>query len=343
MSDSWFPLYQFYSTKKSFDRKGLKRFEEDVERAERLGVKKIVIEGYYRGVQMGDYTDYVNLKTFKEMVRVAHDHGMEVFPYFCAVELYSNNSVFGKHAEEWSAKNFLGIPYHGFISFFLPEYFEGVNSYSQIMCPGTGWREHLVSQVREVVSDVGADGVYLDRTDYRLTCHDDSHEHGGKSFNELLLGLVKDLSRVGRLFMNDSCIKPDEHFRKYFRYADEVLSEVLPYDSNAWPLNFFKNQASFFIWKARRLAHPLSRRSYYSSFFLKNKRFISDDRFDEVINRLKKFVGGKNIHVALHRKDEQGVRAVRRAKERLGVKACYLCGMKDLSFVEKYFKPQLKD
>ncbi|MBR9677770.1 MAG: hypothetical protein GOU97_00535 [Nanoarchaeota archaeon] len=340
MTNSWFPLYHFYSQKKGFDRKAVERFKQDLARAKNLGVGNVMIEGYYKNLQMGDYTNYYDLKTVKAFVQEAQNHGMKVYPYFCAVELYAKNKVFREHAKDWSAKNFLGKPYRGFISFYLPEYFSGVNSFSQIMCPKSGWSAHLSRDVDKVISDLDADGIYLDRVDYRLTCHDKNHDHSSENFNDSLSFLIKDLKKIGPLFMNDSCIKPDDYFKKYFSHADTVLNEMLPQDSNWFVFNFFKNNLGSFIWRTRKLSEPILKAIYESRFFIKNKGYINFSRYEEVMNRLKKVVGDKEIHVASHRKDYSALKVLKRVLNELGAKVCFIPGMSDLSFVEKFFSTE---
>ncbi|MFH1538506.1 MAG: DUF6259 domain-containing protein [bacterium] len=232
MRNGWFMLSHKYSTASGYDREGLAQLGRDLKVAERLDVECVVLESYLKDFKYGDYTDVWSDETLRAMVDLIHERGMKAIPYTNLTEVDIKSSVYREHGD-WLARPPVGREYSGFISCYLPDYYEGFDFVNKLVCPASGWRDHYLGQCGELMERFGFDGVYVDRTDFRVPCraHPGFAEGIVDTIGELQ-GLIKSKSPENLLVLNDSFRSPDRIFRRVMEHADIVLTEILPPGTN---------------------------------------------------------------------------------------------------------------
>lgn len=236
MRNSWFMLSHKYSTAAGYDREGLARLERDLEIAARLDVECVVLESYLKDFKYGDYTDVWSEETLRAMVGLIHERGMKAIPYTNATEVDIKSSVY-RERRDWLARPPVGREYSAFISSYLPDYYEGHDFFNKLVCPASGWKDYYLEQCGELMERFGFDGIYVDRTDYRVPCRAAGRAHPG--FTEgivdtirALQDLIKSKNAENLLVLNDSFRSPDRIFRRVMEHADVVLTEILPPGTN---------------------------------------------------------------------------------------------------------------
>jgi len=333
MNDYWFALYHAYTTSTSYHEKALKVFEEDVKFSQKIGIKTLIMEDYYKPTLWGEYTSLWNGQNLSKMIKIVHDYGIKFIPYTNATELSISSETYKKNGKKWGAKNRWGKIYSGFNSIFLPNYYPDA-FFTKIMCPKTGWKDHLLTQIEQLFENFEFDGIYFDRVDYRVKCHD--HSNDFDHFKEELPILIKDLIKVATRksrelvsIMNDSCMAPDETMIKCMNNVNVVLSELLPID---WDPNSLLNKLNYFFgdiaWRLRNFLMPITR-------FITEKQFqsttmINTQRISEIIRRLKIYKKPENIVLFTHRRDELGLNTIKFIAEADGCKVGYFRGLKRL-------------
>ena len=92
----------------------------------------------------------LSLKTTKELVTAAHQHGMAAMPYLA---VYGASIAFWRAHPEWDLYNEKGAP----IDF--------ADGYLGIMNPtqGLGWDAHLLNECNKVLDQISFDGLHIDQ------------------------------------------------------------------------------------------------------------------------------------------------------------------------------------
>ncbi|MHA1404828.1 MAG: DUF6259 domain-containing protein [Candidatus Helarchaeota archaeon] len=341
MANAWFVLYHAYSTSFNDDEKALKRFEKDVEHAGELDIKYVIMEDYYARLTWGEYLTPWNESNLRQMIKIIHDHGLKFLPYVDATELATKGKIYQKNGKVWGAKNRWGKIYTGFNSIFLPlayPYSE-YDFITKLMCPASGWRSYLCNQVETLQEKYEADGIYVDRIDYRVQCHDHSHEHD--HFNNGILELIKDIKDRVKSFgpsqtcmMNDSCMNPDDTMAKCMKTFDFVLNELLPIDWD--PLSLpIKLQLEWgdLAWYFRGLLKPMLRILTEAQF---NQSSMMDaTRILKIVERIEQYKSPNEIFLFTHKKDQEGLRAISRIARHKGTNLVYFSGFKPLNSIKK--------
>ncbi len=342
MENAWFALYHVYSTAKHFDEGGLQKFEADIKVAQEIGVKTLILEDYYSDFLWGEYTNFWNEKTFRRMVQITQDYGIRFIPYLDLTELATHGSVYKKFGREWGAKLNWGKLYSAFSSIFLP-YYEKFDFHTKLMCPASGWFDYFTSQARTLLTDYEVDGIYLDRVDYRVKCYDHSRnpDHFIEGIPALVKSIkteVKSMSSSSLLIMNDSCVNPDQTLINCAKSVDYILTELLPVDTD--PRNFywqFLANWGDLIYAFRRILKPILK--LFMTMAFTTGGMTDEKRIQQIINRLKPYVG-HNIFVFSHRKDYEGIRAIRNIAQKNGLSCGYVSGLRYLRDMEEYFESE---
>jgi hypothetical protein len=345
MNDAWFALYHQYSTARHFDARGLHNFEKDIKFAQEIGVKTLILEDYYANFVWGEYTELWNEKTFRKMRQITQDYGIRFLPYMDVTELAIHGKMFPIHGKEWIAKNRWGKGYSAFSSFFLPAYYK-TNFHTKLMCPASSWGDYFVKQAHLLLTDYETDGIYLDRMDYRVTCYDHSKdpEHFIQGIPVLVKRIqqeVKATSIKNILIINDSCVNPDATLIKCMEAADFVLTELLPVDTD--PKNFywqFLAEWGDVIWAFRRLLRPLM--TFFMNYAFKTEAMTNETRLQQIINRLKPYVG-QNIIFFSHRRDYEGFKAMRQISHKNQLNYGYVSGLELLQTLRPYFEREKEE
>ncbi|MHA1380491.1 MAG: DUF6259 domain-containing protein [Candidatus Helarchaeota archaeon] len=342
MNDFWFAMYHTYSTKKSFSKKALKIFENDVKFAQKIGVDGLVLEDYYANWVWGEYTNFWNEQTFKGMVKIVQDYGLKFIPYMDVTELGVHGRVYKENGKKWGAKNRWGKLYSAFSSIFLAAYYP-VDWHTKLMCPfpASGWFDYFTNQANILLTQYEVNGIYLDRMDYRTICHD--HSTNQQHFIEGIPALVKSIqhevknsSSKNLLIINDSCVDPDPTLIKCMKTADFVLTELLPADTNPYDI-YWQSLMKYgeIIWALHRILKPIIRLATDLSFL--TSAMLDPNRIQNIINRLKVHVGNKII-IFSHRKDFDGFKAIEKIAEKNGLKRGLFPGRKSLRSISHFFK-----
>ena len=339
MENAWFALYFVYSTAKRFDERGIRIFEEDIKVAQEIGVKTLILEDYYSDLLWGEYTNFWNEKTFRRMIQITKDYGIRFIPYLDLTELATHGSVYKKFGREWGAKLRWGKPYSAFSSIFLP-YYDKFDFHTKLMCPASGWFDYFTNQVHTLLTEYEVDGIYLDRADYRVICYD--HSPNRDHFIEGIPSLVKNvrnevkaISSKHLLIMNDSCVNPDPTLIACAKSVDYILTELLPVDTDHQNFYWqFIAKWGDLIYAFRHILKPVLK-------LLMNMAFTTggmtdEKRIQEIINRLKPYVG-HNIFVFSHRKDYEGVRAIRNIAQKNQLSCGYVSGLRYLRDIKGFF------
>lgn len=342
MGTTWFALYHVYSTAKSFDEKGLEKFERDIKVAQDLGVDTLILEDYYLNFLWGEYTNLWNAEMFRSMIQLTKDCGIRFIPYLDVTELAIHGNVYKKNGNKWGAKNRWGKRYAAFSSIFLP-YYGAYDFHTKLMCPASGWFEYFTNQAHCLLTQFEVDGIYLDRMDYRVTCYDHSGEpdHFIEGIPQLVGSIKQEVKRTGNknlLIINDSCVKPDSTLIACMRAADYVLTELLPIDTD--PRNFywqFLANWGDLVWMLRHGLKPLIK--IFMRMAFTTGGMTNEARIQEIVNRLSPYVG-RNILVFSHRKDDAGVKAIQAITRNNQLSCCYSSGLHYLYDVKNRFKAE---
>ena len=342
MENAWFALYHVYSTAKNFDERGLKNFELDIKFAQKIGVKTLILEDYYSDFIWGEYTNFWNENTFRNMIRITKDHGIRFIPYLDITELATHGKVYEENGRAWGAKNRWGKPYSAFSSIFLP-YYSDFDFHTKLMCPASGWSDYFVNQAHVLLTEYEVDGIYLDRLDYRITCYDHSQDpdhfiQGIPILVKRIQSEVKSISSKNLLIINDSCVDPDSTLINCLKSVDQVLTELLPVDTD--PRNFYWQFIANWgdlIWAFRRFLKPLFK--FFINLTFKTGGMTDESRIQRIIDRLRPHVG-ENIIVFSHRKDYEGVKAIRRIARKNQLICGYVPGLKYLREIKDYFQDE---
>ncbi len=343
MENAWFVLYHVYSTKKELDERGLGKFEADVKLAQNLGVKTVILEDYYADFLWGEYTNFWDEGMFRRMVRITHDYGMKFIPYTDATELATHGKIYRDHGKDWAVKNQWGKILSAFSSIFLP-YYSKFNFHTKLMCPASSWLEYFANQSHILLNQFEVDGIYIDRVDYRVHCYD--HAQDPTHFIAELPHLVervrkevKATSAKNILIINDSCVNPDRTLKQCLQSVDYVLTELLPVDTDphSFYWQFIVNWGEI-LWMLRHLLKPLIK--FFMKFAFASGTMTDEMRIQQIVNRLKPYVGN-NIFVFSHRRDYEGIKAIRRIAAENQLACGYMSGLdylrdlKDLFGLEK--------
>ena len=344
MNDFWFAIYHSYSTSNYYDAKGLKKFAKDAKFASEHGVEYVILEDYYDKLTWGEYSNFWNEKNFRKIIKIIHDYGMKLLPYTDVTELATKGKIFEKYGKKWGAKNRWGKIYSGFISIYLPIAYPYIeyDFETKIMCPKSGWGEYYINQGKYLLENFEIDGIYMDRVDYRLTCHD--HSNIKDHFKNGILQLVQKMDETVKNFdkryitvMNDSCMNPDDTMTECIRSVDYVLSELLPvdWDPNAIP-NRAINEFGDIIWKFRKFLRPILTIATEMQF--QSTSMIDLRRINNIVKRLMQYKKPENIILFSHRKDIEGVRAIREITKKTGTKLGFFTVFKPLNSLEEALK-----
>jgi len=274
------------------------------------------------------------------MVKISNDNGIKLLPYFDATELCVNGKIFKDNGKKWAAKSRGGKIYSGFISIYLPfAYPPQFDFATKIMCGKSGWKNYLVEQAEYLLNNFEIGGIYMDRVDYRLECHD--HLRNKDHFTNGIFDIVHDITKTVKKYnknfitvMNDSCMIPDETMGNCIKTVDYVLSELLPIDwnPNAIP-NRLLNEFGDLIWKLRHLLRPLVLIITENQF--KSESMTDLRRIYNIVKRLNKYKKRENIILFSHRKDIEGFKAIKSITEKTGTKIVYFTGIKPLISLKK--------
>ncbi|GAB4307956.1 MAG: hypothetical protein Kow0069_05790 [Promethearchaeota archaeon] len=334
MKNFWFSIYHLYSASTRYSPRAVRAFARDVddllERDPDVG--HVIMEDYYRELAWGEYARPWNERTLREFVRMLHDRGLKFLPYVDATELATHAPSFEKNGRAWGAKTRWGKVYAGYSSvlypsvYFLPRH----EFFLRLACPASGWADHLVEQARSVVEGFEADGLYVDRLDYRVPCHDASHGGAGtgadpEHFSRGLVPLFERLraeaveSPGGRLLvMNDSCMDPDPIMGKLYRVADAVLSELLLADMNPWGLeNVLATRWGDLAWKFRRVLRPVLS-VLLPALYRRTPAMVDAARLLSIVARIRRAAGDpkKSVLLFSHRVGEETRRLQREMARR---------------------------
>ncbi|MHA1130192.1 MAG: DUF6259 domain-containing protein [Candidatus Helarchaeota archaeon] len=340
MENAWFALYHVYSTKKAYDERALRHFEEDIKFAQNLDVKTLILEDYYTDFLWGEYTNFWDAETFQKMVQITHDYGMRFIPYTDATELAIHGEIYAKNGKKWAAKNPWGKVLSAFSSIFLP-YYSTFNFHTKLMCPASGWGDYFTNQAHILLNQFEVDGIYIDRLDYRVRCYD--HFQNPEHFTNGIPNLVKRIqeevkasSTKNLLIVNDSCVDPDYTLKQCLQSVDYVLTELLPVDTD--PYNFYWQfivNWGEILWALRYILKPLIK--FFMKFALTSRSMTDETRIQQIINRLKLYVG-KNIFVFSHRRDYEGISTIRRLAEENQLACCFISGLDYLRNLKNLFE-----
>ncbi|MHA1695442.1 MAG: DUF6259 domain-containing protein [Candidatus Helarchaeota archaeon] len=341
-NDSWFCVYHTYSTSYSSSKKAIKLFEKDVEFAEKLGIKYIIMEDYYKNLNWGEYSVFWNKENLEKMIKIIHDHNMKFIPYIDATELTILGDTYKKFGKKWSAKNKWGKIYSGFNSIFLPLAYPNpkFDFFTRLMCPKSGWHDYLLDQVNFLLNNLQIDGIYIDRIDYRVKCYDVNHENNAMHFQNGIPELINDIVNEVKSFdsnyvsiMNDSCMPPDEIMVRCIKSVDFVLSELLPLD---WNPNSLYNKINIewgdLAWKLRKLLRPIFQVFVEMQFHSESMTDIN--RIKKIVKRLSANINPDRILLFTHRKDIKGLKTIKQVVSQTGANICYFVGLKRLSVLK---------
>lgn len=343
MDDFWFVLYHAYSISNEYDEKALNIFTKDIEFAQKIGIKNLIIEDYFEKFSWGEYSSFWNKKNFTKMIRIAHEYDIKFIPYTNATELSFNSKTYKKYGKNWGAKNRFHKIYSGFNSIYLPQYYSDPKFafFNKVMCPKSGWQNYLNSQVEFLVENFEIDGIYVDRVDYRVRCfdHDKYEDHFKKELPNLIEKIdkiVKSKSRSNTTIINDSCMLPDEILVKCMTNVDFVLTELLPTDWNPDSIyNRINLEFGNVAWKLRRLLIPLTQTITNKQFYANS--MINLPRLSSIITRLKKLKSSEKIILFSHRIDKSGLRAIQKVSNSSGCKICYVVGLNRLTSLKNWY------
>jgi len=336
MDDFWFVPYHAYSTSNEYDEKALRFFETDIKFAQKIGIKNLIMEDYYKTFLWGEYTSFWNKRNFAKMIDITHDYGLKFIPYTNATELSIQSETYKKNGKIWGAKNRWGKIYSGFNSIFLPKYYPNpkLTFFTKLMCPISGWKDYLIKQIEELLENFEIDGIYFDRVDYRINCFDHStiKEHFEEGIPNLLgqiVRVVKNKSQHNISIMNDSCMPPDDILKKNLDCIDMVLSELLPID---WNPNSLLNTLNLYFgdiaWRLRKYLLPITRLITEKQF--QSKSMTNFPRISSIVERLKRHKTPDNIILFTHRRDEIGFKSIKKIAKSKGCKIAYFVGLKKL-------------
>lgn len=102
--------------------------------------------------RVGDYRIYQlgGLDNFRSGISYSRSHGVPVGLYIEGYNIDDRSSVFAAHGEEWKLLNSLGQEIRNDV-------------HEVVMCPHvSSWQEHMHQLYKDVVSETGADSMYLD-------------------------------------------------------------------------------------------------------------------------------------------------------------------------------------
>ncbi|MHA1732890.1 MAG: DUF6259 domain-containing protein [Promethearchaeota archaeon] len=344
MKNAWFAAYHAYSISKDHSPRAVRAFARDVKfAAEKLDVEYVIVEDYYERFIWGEFSRPWSERTLREMIAAVHDRGLKFLPYTDATELAMQGREWPLHGREWGAKNRWGKVYCGFSSLMYPSvyYFPQHEFYLRVMCPLSGWREHLCREVERLGEMFEIDGIYVDRLDYRVECYDHvagNPGHFGEGLVPLLRGMKKAAtakSNKNVLVMNDSCMNPDAVMAELYRVADAVLSELLLADMNPWGLeNILATNWGDLAWKFRRVVRPalthLLPRLYQTGVM------TNPERMRSIIHRIRRAAGDpdKPVFMFSHRTGRETLEFQREIAKSEGTRMCFYNGVKPLSSIE---------
>ncbi|NVM55112.1 MAG: hypothetical protein HWN66_15510 [Candidatus Helarchaeota archaeon] len=339
MENAWFALYHVYSTAKKYDAQGLQNFEKDIKFAQEIGVKTLILEDYYSDFVWGEYTNFWNVRTFRKMIQITKNYGIRFIPYLDVTELATHGAIYKKNGKAWGAKNHWGKPYSAFSSIFLP-YYDKFDFHTKLMCPASGWFDYFTDQARILLTEYEVNGIYLDRVDYRVRCYDHSRDpdHFIQGLPALVKSIqheVKSVSSKNLLILNDSCVDPDPPLINCMKSVDYVLTELLPVDTD--PRNFYWQvlvKWGDLIYALRHLLKPLFK--LFMNFAFTTGGMTDERRIQQIINRLRPHVG-HNIFVFSHRKDYEGIRAIRHIAQKNQLACSYVSGLRYLRDMKELF------
>ena len=335
MDNCWFCVYHTYSTSTKFDESAIKAFKRDVEFAETLGIKYIIMEDYYKNLNWGEYSTFWNRQNLEKMINLAHQHNIKFIPYIDATELTIRGKIYKNFGKIWGAKNRWGKVYSGFNSIFLPlAYPQPYEFFTKLMCPNSGWRDYLNNQVTFLLNELEIDGIYFDRVDYRVDCFDHSKKrnHFKNGIYELINGIVNNIKQYNKDYitiMNDSCMRPDDIMVKCIKKVDYVLSELLPIDWDPYSFyNRLNSEWGELAWIFRRFLKPITK--ILTEMQFKSQAMTDFNRMKNIVNRLEKNINVDRIFLFTHRKDIDGLRAIQKVASDTGAHIGYFVGLKKL-------------
>lgn len=340
--NAWFAIYHLYSTSTEYSPRAVRAFERDARvAAEQLDVDCVIVEDYYRNLVWGEFATPWNADTLAGFIDVAHDYGLKFLPYLNATELATTGVVYPRAGRAWGAKNRWGKVYCGFSSvmypsvYFLPEY----DFFLKLMCPASGWHEHLVGEATRLLDEFDVDGLYVDRLDYRVRCHD--HHPDPTHFERGLVPLFRDLKNsvhaAGRegIVMNDSCLPPDAVMTELYGLADGILSELLLFDMNPAGIeNQLATHWGDLVWKFKRLVRPFL--TVLMPALYHSRVMVDERRIREIVGRIRRAAGPtKPLFLFSHRTDAESRAFLRRALDSRHTRLCFYAGPRPLATIEE--------
>jgi len=138
-----------------------------LDRLVEAGVRAVVIFEYWTDAE--GYVDTPHREDLAKVVRACHDRGLQALLYF--------SFLISDIAPEWEmfGKESVIIPKGGYPVFhYLPQ----PEQAAWRVCLRSQWQDRLVSGIAEALRSSGADGVYLDGTEYPFGCCNTEHGCG---------------------------------------------------------------------------------------------------------------------------------------------------------------------
>ena len=317
--NGWFVLYHLYSTSLNYDSQGIKDFHHDLKIAKRWGIKYVVIEDYYRNFCWGEYTCPWNKETFKAIIELIHNEGLDFIPYTNPTEVATHSKIFKKYPQ-WMVRDRGGKTFTGFLSVFFPRYYREFDFQLKLICPASNWKDCYLEQCRELLDEYGADGIYMDRVDHRIKCS--AHPN----FEEGIVKIVKRVKEVvkernKRLIINDCGMFLDKTMRKVLRMADVILIELLPAGRLTHLLKFILYDWGDYLYKMRKILSPLMD-FLNKGAYLTSPQLASSKAILKRISKIRE-VSSSPLLLFTHRATPQGLNLISEvAEQEEGVSFC---------------------
>lgn len=120
-----------------------------------------------------------------------------------------------------------------------------------------------------------------------------------------------------------------------FCRLNSILTELLPVDTD--PRNFYWQSLvnwGELLYTLRFFLKPLLK--FFMTFAFTTSGMTDETRIQQIINRLKPFVG-HNIFIFSHRRDYEGIQTIRKIAQRNRLQCCYISGLDYLRDIQHLF------
>jgi len=201
-------------------------------------------EGYR--LAMGDYQyepRWGGAEAMRREIQRFHDAGLTAVVYLQSYLVWKHSRLGREHGEEWAARSPDGKPREDWTS---PETDMDVWDF----CVGhPAYQDYLADTARRLLTETGADGIYLDSAADAYPCYDQRHGHGDEPAQFSLAALrqvrqaLKETHPQAILHIEDVC---SEHHLQFIDGAWLKEFEMYPPMSNytphfdAYPLYFLR-------------------------------------------------------------------------------------------------------